>query len=354
MSGRPKIFGHLLADIILKDKCVTCGTCVAVCPVKVLSIDSEVPKLEGLCIACGMCYANCPRASFKVEEIEKQLYGRTRNENEELLGVHSDIYAVKTTDQGILQHCQDGGAVSSILIQFLSDGGDAVIVAGLEEAVIWKAKPVVAVMKKQIIENAGTKYTTSTTIIGVQEAYSDYGKRNIAVVGTPCQMRALSLVSSGDYADIKMGEVVKLRVGLFCMETFNYDSFIKYLKIEGLEPEKLEKFEIKNGRFYAYQSGETVFQVKLHRVKDLVRNCCQGCDDFTSEFADISVGNVGTPVGWSTVIVRTIRGKKALNSAEKAGLVEIQPVKEGKTGLDIIYRLASIKKEKAVSHNLGG
>jgi len=351
MSGRPKIFGHLLVDVIRKERCVACGTCVAVCPVKILRMESGIPKLVGQCIACGMCYANCPRASFNVEEMEKELFGRTRNENEILLGVHKAIYAVKTLDPGIQEHCQDGGAVSAILTQFLSDGGDAVIVAGLEEAAIWEAKPVVAVMKKQIIENAGTKYTPSPTLIGVQAAYSEYHKRNIAVVGTPCQMRGLSLVCTGDYANTKLDDSVKLRVGLFCMETFNHDSFIKYLQDEGLEPDKLEKFEIKNGRFYAHQGGEIVLRVKLPKVKDLVRSCCHGCDDFASEFTDLSVGNVGTPAGWSTVIVRTEKGEKALRSAENSGLVEIQSVKEGKTGLDIVYKLAKIKKENAVKHN---
>ena len=298
-----------------------------------------------------MCYANCPRVSFDVNEMEKELYGRNRSEDENLIGVHSAIYAVKTTDPGILEHCQDGGAVSAILTQFLSDGGDAVIVAGLEEAAIWKAKPVVAMMKKQIIENAGTKYTPSPTLIGVQEAYSEYNKRNIAVVGTPCQMRGLSLIGSGEFSNAELEDAVKLRIGLFCMETFNHDSFIEYLENEGLEPAKLEKFKIKNGRFYVYQGGENVFKVKLPKVKKLVRSCCHGCDDFASEFSDISIGNVGTPRGWSTVIVRTERGEKALNSAEKAGLIEIMDVKDGKKGMDIVYKLANMKKDNAKTNN---
>ena len=351
MSGRPKIFGHLMAEIIRKDLCVACGTCAAVCPVKVISLDEGKPKLVGQCIACGMCYANCPRASFNTEEMEKALFGRIRSEDEMLLGVHQEIYAVKTTDPGILEHCQDGGAVSAILTQFLDDGGDAVIVAGLEEAAIWKAKPVVASMKKQIIENAGTKYTPSPTLVGVETAYNEYDRRNIAVVGTPCQMRGLSLVGAGDFANSKLEDAVNLRVGLFCMETFNHDSFLEYLVKEGLEPSKIEKFEIKNGRFYAYSSGEVALKVKLPKVKSLVRSCCHGCDDFASEFADISIGNVGTPAGWSTVIVRTERGKKALMSTEQGGLIEVKPVEDGKKGLDIVYRLAQMKKDNAKKNN---
>jgi len=47
-------------------------------------------------------------------------------------------------------------------------------------------------------------------------------------------------------------------------------------------------------------------------VKDLiaaVRTGCHFCTDFTSELADISVGMVGSPDGYSTVIVRSQKGE---------------------------------------------
>ncbi len=84
-------------------------------------------------------------------------------------------------------------------------------------------------------------------------------------------------------------------------------------------------------------------------MKELVRSCCHVCGDFTAEFADLSVGSVGSPDGWSTVIVRSQRGEQALEAAEKAGLIKIKPVEEGKSGLGIIKRLAKRKKRKAAS-----
>ena len=165
------------------------------------------------------------------------------------------------------------------------------------------------------------------------------------------EREAISLVGAGDFANSKLEDAVNLRVGLFCMETFNHGSFLEYLEKESLEPSKLEKFEIKNGRFYAHSGGEVVLRVKLPKVKSLVRSCCHGCDDFASEFADISIGNVGTPAGWSTVIVRTERGKKALQSTEEAGLIEVKPVDVEKKAFNIIYRLAQMKKDHAKESN---
>jgi coenzyme F420 hydrogenase subunit beta len=347
MSRRPKIFGHLLAEVIRKDRCVKCGTCVAVCPVDAIAIEEGAPKLVGTCIACGMCYANCPEAIFNEEEIENEVFGRTRTKEEADLGVHTAIYAVRANDEEILNSCQDGGAVSALLTQFLSDGGDGVVVTGLEEKGSWVPKPVVAGTKKEVLDSAGTKYTSSPTLVGVTSAVKEYKKGKIAVVGTPCQIRGLRMIETGDLSEANISGAVDLKVGLFCMEIFDQGSFMEYLENEGVDASKVDKFEIKSGKFIANQKGKEVYSVKLSKVKELVRPCCHECGDFSSEFSDISVGNVGSPDGWSTVVVRTKRGEEALMSAEKSGLVEVKPIEEGKAGLGLVTRLAKKKRKDA-------
>ena len=350
MSARPKIFGHLMTEVIRKGTCVSCGSCAAVCPVKSIELDAGTPKLVGLCVACGMCHANCPVAEFDEPEMEELVYGRAREEGEAVLGVHTGIYAVKAKDGAVLERCQDGGAVSALLVGFLSEGGDGAVVTGLEEDATWVAKPVVASSKEEVLACAGTKYTSSPTLVGVGSAVSDYAREKVAVVGTPCQMRGLSKVTTGEKADAKIRDAVDLRIGLFCMETFNHGSFMEYLENEGVDASKVEKFEIKSGRFIAHTGSGDPYSVKLSKVKDNVRPCCHSCGDFTSEFADLSVGNVGTPDGWSTVIVRNERGDAALKSAEKAGLVEVKPLQGDDKELDIVSKLAVKKRKDAEKH----
>jgi len=341
------MFGNLVAEVIRKDKCVTCGVCEAVCPVNTVKIEDGTPKLAGLCISCQLCYWNCPAASFDVAEMEEKVFGRTRTEEESAIGVHQTIYAVKAKPDEIMEKAQDGGAVSAILIQFLSGVGDGAVVAGVEEERPWAAKPMVVTSKEGVLEGAGTKYTNSPSLVGVASAIQEYALKNIALVGTPCQMKGIRNIETDPWSDERIKDTVALKIGLFCMETFDYPSFIEYLEAEGISAAKVDKFEIKSGRFIANQGGEEVHKVKLAAVKGLIRPCCHTCGDYTAEFADISVGNVGSPNGWSTVIVRTDIGEEYLKAAEKAGLVEIKPLEEGKRGLPLVERLSNMKRTNA-------
>lgn len=45
-----------------KTKCISCGTCVAICPVEAISFDNDGKAFidRTKCIRCGACQASCP------------------------------------------------------------------------------------------------------------------------------------------------------------------------------------------------------------------------------------------------------------------------------------------------------
>jgi coenzyme F420 hydrogenase subunit beta len=345
MAQNRKKFSDLDRDVVQAGLCVSCGTCEAVCPVNVIELENGKPKLIGKCIDCGLCYNNCPRTDFSVAEIEKAKFGRERTEKEAYIGVYIESYEARTLKESIHEKSQDGGVVTSLLTQFLADGGDGVIIAGIEENSVWVPKSIVARTKEEVLKGAGTKYTPSPTMVGLKKAVKEQGLKKVAVVGTPCQMRGLARLTQGKFRNKKFSDAVDLSIGLFCMETFDYDSLMNYLKENDVDPGTVTKFEIKNGRFYAKTKEKEVYKVRLGKIKSIVRPCCAICDDFTSEFSDISVGNVGSPDGWSTVIVRTVRGEKELKAAVESGLIEVKPLENFEQGDTLVHRLSKAKKK---------
>jgi coenzyme F420 hydrogenase subunit beta len=335
VSAKTKVFGHLLVEVVRPGRCVACGSCVSACPEEAISFVEGVPKLTGKCTACGTCYASCPRAEHGFSDLEETALGRKRNPEEALNGVVLSAYAVRSLDKSVMGHAQDGGAVTSILISSRNKGGRAVV-AGLDKEKPWLPVPVVARDKETIIGCAGTKYTSAPMMLALKQAEKE-GLSDVAFVGTPCQIHALRRRKS---------KANTLAVGLFCMETFDYEKLMAYLKEQGVDPTRVTKFEIKSGRFIVHRPPEAQFEVKIRKLKELSRPCCRVCQDYTSELADISIGNVGSPDGFSTVLVRSKKGKDSLEAAEKLGLIEVKPLSDYQPGMSLVDKLADMKKKE--------
>ncbi|WP_082098631.1 MULTISPECIES: Coenzyme F420 hydrogenase/dehydrogenase, beta subunit C-terminal domain [unclassified Methanosarcina] len=75
------------------------------------------------------------------------------------------------------------------------------------------------------------------------------------------------------------------------------------------------------------------------RTEDTVRPSCEVCTDFTALKADISAGAVGSPNGYTTLIVRTPVGQYLLESAVASGKLSVG----GEVSLGIIEKLATKK-----------
>lgn len=56
-------------NMVNKEKCIGCGTCVAICPVGAISFDDDgKAKIDkAKCIHCGACEASCPVSAIKLD-----------------------------------------------------------------------------------------------------------------------------------------------------------------------------------------------------------------------------------------------------------------------------------------------
>jgi coenzyme F420 hydrogenase subunit beta len=346
-AQRPKVFGSLISEVLNRDLCTFCGACVASCPVYILQMQGEKPTMKGKCELCQVCYYSCSAAEFPRDEVEKAIFGRTRAADEPI-GIYKTIANGRSKKEEILQRSQDGGVVTSILGYALESGKvDAAAVTGIDKEVPWKSIPSVAVDYCDVLNAAGTKYTPAPTLIGLMSATQEYGKGKVAIVGTPCQIRSYRRMQTSPLGARKLASAVSLAIGLFCMESYRYDRFLgDYLRTKGVDVSKVSRFAIKKGKFRVTVDGQEVLTVPIKELDEFVRSSCKVCEDFTAEYADISVGGVGCPEGWCTAIARTTPGQEFLTEAEKNGWIELKPIDPSKYGMEQVLRLSASKKTR--------
>ena len=166
-------------------------------------------------------------------------------------------------------------------------------------------------------------------------------KNKIAMVGTPCQILAAAKMDK--YPEIIGESPIDISIGLFCMENFSYNYMKELLNQYNINMKDIRECRIEKGYVWFFLTQDEVFKIPLDEAKKCIRKSCQICMDFTSELSDISVGSVGSPEGWSTVIIRTDKGLKLLENAEKDNYIQTQPISD--KGLMLMDKLSMEKKK---------
>lgn len=352
VSKKSKGFEALKQEIIDRNLCTYCGACASFCEHIELEPDAtgQLPVLKDECsldkegvLKCsenGTCYDVCPMTETDLEGLEmKFLDSEGIKERDEYLGIYKELIAGKTSIDG-----QDGGIVTSVLTAGMEkELFDCVIVA--ERGVDFNAGAKIAESVDEIEKARGTKYVQCPMISKIGEAVK-CGKRKIAIVGTPCEIRAARKIQSVLLKDVPQIEITT--IGLFCFENFYHDKLAKKTKeLLGIDLASASKIQITKGKYLVTANGKT-YKTKVAELDEAVRENCRYCDDFVARLADISVGSVGSEDGYSTIIVRTERGEK---------LVDLIDFSSGDVDKEEISKTAKLKHEKsetAVGAGVGG
>ncbi len=326
-----KTFKDLVKEVHQTGLCGSCGGCVSFCTAGDLSAigfgSDGKPEFidEDSCLECGICYLICPQIDILDPELRKEYSWKP------LFGSYKRIVSARSTDSDILSVCTDGGVVSAILHCLL----ELKIING---AVVSKKtsqftrKPIIATSYEDILDAAGSRFTGITgveelskfstyspTMIAVREI-ANMDLLKITVVGTPCQVHTLRKMES---LNVVPSHIVKSVLGLFCLESFAFDA-LKLKEVEevlGVRMEEIEKLNLKEDLILELRNGKTV-HVDLKRLHGFVRSACLACSDFANDFADISFGGLGSPKGWTTVIIRTDLGESMYQEALRHGYIK--------------------------------
>ena len=265
-----------------------------------------------------------------------------------VLGTYKEVVTARSTDKQIQKIAQDGGIVSALFCYALDEKIiDGAVVAGPGED-FWKPQPMVAMSSDEILAAAGTKYTFSPNVWMLKEAVRQYGLEKVGTVAIPCQSMGIRKMQSYPFGVRFLADKIALLTGIFCMENFPYESLKTFISEKaGISPELVEKMDIGKGKFILH-TADDVISLPLKETHGYEQNGCKVCLDYVAELADVSTGSVGSPDGWSTVFTRTGTGETIFKAAVDAGVIETKPVNEGKFGMEMLKKLATQKKEKAM------
>jgi coenzyme F420-reducing hydrogenase beta subunit len=334
-----------------EEDCILCGLCARVCEELVgvsainfanRGVEREVTApyhtISDDCVGCGACAIVCPTDSKKVrintypmleEDLRKAEEQFLKGSRDDLLGLSTEIIAAKSPING-----QDGGMATALLLSGFKKGlFDAAIVVKRTSG--YKPEAIIAESADDILNARGTKYSRVKMMSKIGELVEN-GKRKIALVGTPCEIRTGRKIQQQlltKYPDLEV-----TIVGLFCFESFDYDKLKEEtMKLLGVDLDKAEKTQIHKGKFIVTIDGND-YAAKVKLFHDAIQGGCAYCNDFVGRLSDISVGSVGSPEGYSTVIVRSEKGKKLLENVDFV---------KGDLDKEEVIKLAGFKKKRA-------
>jgi len=327
---------ELELEVLKSGLCTSCGGCLGICPY--LRVRKEkVIVLEQCGIKEGRCYEVCPRTKLDFDGLNQDVFGSARNDY--LLGTHQAIYMAQSAKPAVQKKAQYGGVVTGLLAWAMDKKLiDGAVMVGYSAEYPLLPEAVLARSKEEILACAGSKYTAAPSLKVLNDAVKQCKK--LAFVGRACQIEALRKRIK---VEPEIGEHVALVVGLFCMWALDYQKLYAHLA-QKMDVAKATKFDIPYNRFLVYTNGKKV-EMDFEPIKGLRRATCDICYDFTSEFADLSVGSTEWKDDWNTLIVRTGRGAKMVEKAVKGRALKVKPLPEERISL---LRNAVLGKKKRV------
>lgn len=318
---KKKTYTALREEVWDAGTCSGCGACVAVCPADALFFSDDPgtvnPASSGYCkqetdqVPCGACYEVCPRAHPAKEDV---------------IGMYLNITGAKATTE--ISHQQSGGAVTAILTNAFSSGLIDGVITVTEDR--WTHKPISVLITSsgELLEHAGSRYNWSVPVLkSLKTAVISKKLTRLAIVGTPCVVQAAQLMKESTHDLVRpFGKAIRLVVGLFCTESFNFYPLMEEIlkQKHGIPSYQIIKMDVK-GKLEITKDDGSISSIPLKEIEDAIRGGCKTCKDFSALDADISAGSVGTPDGWTTLLVRTQEGERFMHSAVQSNALELSP-----------------------------
>jgi coenzyme F420 hydrogenase subunit beta len=328
-----KSFKDLIKEVYDKGLCGSCAGCVSFCSsheLGAIGMNEEGRPVfvdEDNCLKCGICYFICPQIKVFDEELKDKYTWKPP------VGRFRKILTAQAVDDQIKKKATDGGVVTGLLDFMLTTNLIDGAIVSKKTGNPFERTPILATNREDLIAAAGSEFSNLTQVeeLGNYNSYSptmaalkdmrNIDMARIAVVGTPCQIHTIRKMQ---VLGVLPSHVVKFTIGLFCMENFSFDQKARedFEKKAGIKLKDVSKMNIKDGIIFDMNDGKRV-DLSFEKIEPLVRSACLSCLDFSNDFADISVGGLGSPDGYTTTMLRTEIGLQRFEEAVEAGYISV-------------------------------
>jgi coenzyme F420 hydrogenase subunit beta len=372
-------FKEMMNEVVAYGSCCECGSCVLVCPHNVIDYVDGKPKQvakataafdhcgisEG--IGCDVCAQVCPRLGSREHHVAEQVFAEELKASDTYrgaFGVHRRVVAARCKDPAVLQRCEDGGVVTTLLVWLRQNERiDGAVVSTVEKERPCVPVPKVVMTVEDIIRSAASWYTYCPNNLALADA-EKMGLQRVAFVGVPCQITPIRKMQLADPAYLNngkkkekhierqskflkgYGDRVAFNIGLLCSEVFSFDGLMvdAIQRDLGIPLNDIRQFNVK-GKVQIFKRDGSLVELNLRKSQEYARPECHHCADFSAELADISCGGVGA-TNWTITIIRSQKGEEVFDAVVRDGLLEVQPIEEFENSMKVLLRLTRKQRER--------
>ncbi len=278
-----------------------------------------------------------------------------------LCGVVEKSFVGHASEEQVRRTGASGGVITAMLIHLLETKritGAICLKVGKEKP--WKASPVIARTKEEILACAGSVYSATPTNTILAELANETGP--LAYVGLPDQVAAIRKLQMTKHPSVKNIHYV---FGPYTGTQMSFEAIRSFLRSHGVTSEE----EITDLKYRAGEwPGHLQITLKDRRVLKaekfhynylipfFITDASLQIPDFTNELTDISVGDAWSPKyearrgGYSVILGRSRQGMALLEEMRSQRLLNLEDISLNEA-LDMHGHMLDFKKRGSFIRN---
>ncbi len=272
---------------------------------------------------------------------------RLKSENQDYyLGHVENCYLGYSNDETVRSVAASGGIVSTLLKNLLMSGEiDGALVCRQimkDDDIDFEVK--IVTEPEEIMNFSGSVYFDIPLLSAIDQVRAFEGR--IAIVGLPCQLRAVTKFCK---KDVDLSKKIKYKIGLFCGHNSRRELLMEVLRKKNVEISDVDSIifrrghwrgkmhiHLKNGEEMSFPFQHFSIYQNLHFLS--LKKCIY-CSDHTAEFSDISCGDAWLPylkkdlIKHSVIVVRDNKSDNILKYLRREGILYLMKIEP-----EIVFR----------------